>query len=41
VVSGIGGASMTAHRVYGSDEGSCRYLILQGVGEYDNVAVGG
>jgi quercetin dioxygenase-like cupin family protein len=32
---------MTAHRVHGLDEEPCRYLILQGVGEYDNHAVGG
>src|SRR5262249_13927049 len=32
---------MTAHCVYGVDDGPCRYLILQGVGEYDNFAVGG
>jgi quercetin dioxygenase-like cupin family protein len=32
---------MTAHCVYGSNDGPCRYLILQGVGEYDNHAVGG
>jgi quercetin dioxygenase-like cupin family protein len=32
---------MTAHCVYGANDGSCKYLILQGVGEYDNHAVGG
>jgi quercetin dioxygenase-like cupin family protein len=32
---------MTAHRVLGLNDGPCRYLILQGVGEYDNHAVGG
>jgi quercetin dioxygenase-like cupin family protein len=31
----------TAHTVHGVDGGPCRFLILQGVGEYDNVAVGG
>jgi quercetin dioxygenase-like cupin family protein len=31
----------TAHRVHGLDDGPCRYLILQGVGQYDSVAVGG
>jgi len=31
---------MTAHCVYGADDGPCQYLILQGVGEYDNHAVG-
>ena len=32
---------MTAHRVHGLDDGPCRYFILQGVGDYDNHAVGG
>ncbi len=31
----------TAHCVHGVEDGACRYLILQGVGEYDNFAVGG
>jgi quercetin dioxygenase-like cupin family protein len=31
----------TAHCVHGLDDGPCRYLILQGVGEYDNMAAGG
>ena len=31
---------MTAHCVHGPDDGPCKYLILQGVGEYDNHAVG-
>ena len=30
----------TAHTVHGKDGGPCRFLILQGVGVYDNVAVG-
>ena len=30
----------TAHTVHGRDGGPCRFLILQGVGVYDNVAVG-
>lgn len=30
----------TAHTVHGQDGGPCRFLILQGVGVYDNVAVG-
>lgn len=30
----------TAHFVHGVDGGACRFLILQGVGDYDNVAVG-
>ena len=30
----------TAHRVYGKDNGPCRYLLLQGVGVYDNIRVG-
>jgi quercetin dioxygenase-like cupin family protein len=32
---------MTAHCVHGRDDGPCRYLLLQGVGAYDNHAVGG
>ena len=31
----------TAHTVHGKDGGPCRFLILQGVGVYDNIAVGG
>src|SRR5262245_2473126 len=31
----------TAHRVHGKDNGPCRYLLLQGVGVYDNMPVGG
>lgn len=31
---------MTAHYVHGEDHGPCSFLILQGVGVYDNVAVG-
>jgi quercetin dioxygenase-like cupin family protein len=31
----------TAHYVHGKDDGPCRYLLLQGVGVYDNVPVGG
>jgi quercetin dioxygenase-like cupin family protein len=31
----------TAHRVFGKDNGPCRYLVLQGVGVYDNITVGG
>ena len=31
----------TAHYVHGENGGPCRFLILQGVGEYDNAAVGG
>src|SRR5262245_10417412 len=30
-----------AERVHGKDNGPCRYLLLQGVGVYDNIAVGG
>jgi quercetin dioxygenase-like cupin family protein len=30
----------TAHRARGKDDGPCRFLVLQGVGIYDNVAVG-
>ena len=30
----------TAHMVQGRDGGPCRFLLLQGVGVYDNVAVG-
>jgi len=31
----------TAHCVYGKDNSPCRYLLLQGVGVYDNMPVGG
>ena len=31
----------TAHHVHGKDNGACRYLLLQGVGVYDNIPVGG
>jgi len=31
----------TAHYVHGKDDGPCRFLVLQGVGIYDNVKVGG
>ena len=31
----------TAHYVHGKDGGPCKFMILQGVGEYDNIAVGG
>ena len=31
---------LTAHYVHGLDDGPCQFLILQGVGEYDNIAVG-
>ncbi len=34
-------APKTAHTVHGKDGGPCRFLILQGVGVYDNIAVGG
>jgi quercetin dioxygenase-like cupin family protein len=30
----------TAHRVYGKDQATCRYLIVQGVGVYDSIPVG-
>jgi quercetin dioxygenase-like cupin family protein len=30
----------TAHYVHGMDGGPCKFMVLQGVGEYDNVAVG-
>jgi len=30
----------TAHYVHGKDGGACKFMVLQGVGEYDNVAVG-
>lgn len=31
----------TAHHVHGRDGSACRFLIVQGVGAYDYVAVGG
>ena len=31
----------TAHWVRGENDGPCKFMILQGVGDYDNVAVGG
>ena len=31
----------TAHYVHGKDNGACKFMVLQGVGDYDNVAVGG
>jgi quercetin dioxygenase-like cupin family protein len=31
----------TAHYVHGEADGACRFLIVQGVGVYDFVAVGG
>ena len=34
-------ASKTAHYVHGKDNGPCRFLLLQGVGVYDNIPVGG
>ncbi|MDA0218765.1 MAG: cupin domain-containing protein [Proteobacteria bacterium] len=34
-------APMTAHFVHGLDGSACRFLIVQGVGVYDYVAVGG
>lgn len=30
----------TTHYVHGKGDGSCRFLVLQGVGVYDNVPVG-
>lgn len=33
-------APNTAHIVRGKDDGPCKFLLLQGVGVYDNVAVG-
>lgn len=32
---------MTAHTVHGLDCGRCRFVIVQGVGDYDFKAVGG
>lgn len=31
----------TAHYVHGADSGPCKFLIVQGVGVYDNIPVGG
>jgi len=31
----------TAHTVHGKNSGPCRFLVLQGVGVYDNIPVGG
>ena len=31
----------TAHHVHGKEGGACKFLIVQGVGIYDFVAVGG
>ena len=31
----------TAHYVHGKDDGPCRFLLLQGVGVYDNLPIGG
>ena len=31
----------TAHYVHGRDGGPCKFMVLQGIGAYDNVAVGG
>ena len=31
----------TAHYVHGKNDGPCRFLVLQGVGVYDNLPVGG
>lgn len=31
----------TAHYIHGKDDGPCRFLLLQGVGVYDNMPVGG
>lgn len=32
-------APKTAHFVHGKNDGPCRFLLLQGIGAYDNVAV--
>ncbi len=32
--------AQTAHYVHGLDEGPCKFMIVQGVGVYDYVAVG-
>jgi quercetin dioxygenase-like cupin family protein len=31
----------TAHHVHGKNDGPCRFLVLQGVGVYDNIPVNG
>jgi quercetin dioxygenase-like cupin family protein len=31
----------TAHCVHGKDDGPCRYMVVQGVGVYDFMPVGG
>jgi quercetin dioxygenase-like cupin family protein len=31
----------TAHYVHGADDGACKFLVVQGVGVYDFVPVGG
>lgn len=31
----------TAHYIHAKDNGPCRFLLLQGVGVYDNMPVGG
>lgn len=31
----------TVHYIHGKDNGPCRFLLLQGVGVYDNMSVGG
>ena len=33
-------APKTAHTVHGANGGPCKFLLMQGVGVYDNVAVG-
>ena len=32
---------MTAHYVHGLNDGAFKFLIIQGVGVYDNLPVGG
>lgn len=34
-------APKTAHYIHGKNDGPCRFLLLQGVGVYDNIPVGG
>jgi quercetin dioxygenase-like cupin family protein len=34
-------AAKTAHYVHGKDDGPCKFLIVQGVGIYDFMPVGG
>lgn len=31
----------TAHFVHGLDNGPCQFLVIQGIGVYDNVPIGG